>query len=217
MNAMKLNKVDTEKAYQYLWEKITSLELAPGEILDIATLADELEVSHASVKEALNLLIHDHLVEAPPRGLYVAGLQFRDLEKISTIRLNLETLAAQQAARNATEDDLVILQTLCEEVAQDTKELFTLDQRFHQAIARAAHNNYLADTLQRLYGLSKRLWFLALPYLDFLPSAVSSHISLVDAIRDKDESLAMEIMQKHIEEFYLKIRKIIQDRKLIEN
>jgi DNA-binding GntR family transcriptional regulator len=110
----------------------------------------------------------------------------------------------------------VILQTLCEEVAQDTRELFTLDQRFHQAIARAAHNDYLADTLQRLYGLSKRLWFLALPYLDFLPSAVKSHISLVDAIRDGDESRAMEIMQSHIEEFYLKIREIIQDRNLIE-
>ena len=213
---MKLNKVDTEKAYQHIWEKITSLELAPGDILDISTLADDLGVSHASVEEALSLLVHDHLVEAPPRGLYVAGLKFSDLEKISTIRLNLETLAAQQATRNATKDDLVILQTLCEEVAQDTRELFTLDQRFHQAIARAAHNNYLADTLQLLYGLSKRLWFLALPYLDFLPSAVKSHIKLVDAIREGDESQAMKIMQNHIEEFYLKIREIIQEKDLIE-
>ena len=101
-------------------------------------------------------------------------------------------------------------------MAQDTRELFTLDQRFHQAIARAAHNNYLADTLQRLYGLSKRLWFLALPYLDFLPSAVKSHINLVDAIRDGNESLAMEIMQNHIEDFYLKIREIIQEKDLIK-
>jgi len=212
---MKLIKVDTEKAYQQLWEKITSLELAPGENLDVSTLADDLELSHASVEEALRLLAHDHLVEAPPRGLYVAELRLSDLEKISTIRLNLETLAAQQAARNATEDDLVILQTLCEEVAQDTRELFTLDQRFHQAIARAAHNNYLAETLERLYGLSKRLWFLALPYLDFLPSAVKSHVRLVEVIRAGEESLAMEIMQKHIEEFYLKIREIIQDKDLI--
>ena len=213
---MKLNKVDTEKAYQHLWDKITSLDLAPGEILDIAALADELEFSQISIQEALSLLVHDHLVEAPPRGLYVAGLRFSDLEKVSTIRLNLETLAAQQAALNANQDDLVILQTLCEEVAQDTRELFTLDQRFHQAIARAAHNNYLADTLQRLYGLSKRLWFLALPYLDFLPSAVSSHINLVDAISDGNESLSMEIMQNHIKEFYLKIREIIQEKDLIK-
>jgi len=213
---MKLNKVDTEKAYQLLWDKITSLDLAPGEILDIAALADELEFSQISIQEALSLLVHDHLVEAPPRGLYVAGLRFSDLEKISSIRLNLETMAAQQAALNANQDDLVILQTLCEEVAQDTRELFKLDQRFHQAIARAAHNNYLADTLQRLYGLSKRLWFLALPYLDFLPSAVSSHINLVDAISDGNESLSMEIMQNHIKEFYLKISEIIQEKDLIK-
>lgn len=214
---MILNKVDTEKAYQLLWDKITSLELAPGEIPDITSLADDLGFSQTSIQEALRLLVHDHLVEAPPRGIYISKLQFSDLEKISTIRLNLETLAAKHAARNANEDDLVILQTLCEDVAQDTRELFTLDQRFHQAIARAAHNNYLADALQRFYGLSKRLWFLALPYLDFLPSAVSSHINLVDAIRDGNESLAMEIMQNHIEEFNLKIRKIIQEKDLIKD
>ena len=213
---MKMNKVDTEKAYHLLWERITSLELEPGEILDIAALADELGFSQTSIREALKLLIHDHLVEAPPRGLYVAGLKFSDLEKISTVRLNLETLAAQQAARHATKDDLVILQMLCEEIAQDTRELFTLDQRFHQAIAQAAHNNYLADTLQQLYGLSKRLWFLALPYLDFLPSAVKSHVKLVEAIRHQDETLSMEIMQKHIEEFYLKIKDVIQEIELVE-
>ena len=213
---MKMNKVDTEKAYHLLWERITSLELEPGEILDIAALADELGFSQTSIREALRLLIHDHLVEAPPRGLYVAGLKFSDLEKISTVRLNLETLAAQQAARHATKDDLVILQMLCEEIAQDTRELFTLDQRFHQAIAQAAHNNYLADTLQQLYGLSKRLWFLALPYLDFLPSAVKSHVNLVEAIRHQDETLSMEIMQKHIEEFYLKIKDVIQEKELVE-
>lgn len=213
---MIMKRVDTEKAYQVLWNKITSLELQPGEILNIQALAEDLGYSQSSIREALNLLIHDHLVEAPPRGLYVAGLELSDLEKISTIRLNLETLAAQQAARQATKDDLVILQTLCEEVAQDTRELLELDQRFHQAIAKAAHNNYLADTLERLYGLSKRLWFLALPYLDFLPSAVKSHINLVDAIRNKNESLAMEIMGNHIEEFYLKIKAVIQEKGLIK-
>lgn len=213
---MKLNRVDTEKAYQILWEKITSLELAPGDPLDIAVLADELSMSHTSVKEALRVLVHEHLVEAPPRGLHVADLHFADLEKISTIRLNLETLSAQQAARNASEDDLIILKALCEEEAGGTRELFELDQKFHQAIAQAAHNKYLAETLKHFYGLSKRLWFLALPYLDFLPKSVQSHIELVEAIRAGNEPLAMEIMQTHIEEFYQKITRIIQEKALVE-
>lgn len=161
------------------------------------------------------MLIHDHLIQAPPRGLFVSGLAFPDLEQISTIRLNLETLAAEQAARNARADDLVILQSLCQEVADDTRKHFELDQRFHQAIAQAAHNPYLADTLTRLYGLSKRLWFLALPYLDFLPSAVKSHISLVEAIQNRDEQLAADIMQSHIEEFYEKICLIIKEKGLL--
>ena len=212
---MSLFRVDTEKAYQLLWEKITSLELGPGEPLDIAGLSDNLNLAQASIKEALQLLVHEHLVEAPPRGLYVAKLNFPDLGKISTIRLNLETLAAQQAAMHATEDDLVILRSLCDEKAGDTRELFDLDRKFHQGIANAAHNNYLADTLAHFYGLSKRLWFLALPYLDFLPSAVRSHINLVEAIKSRDELLAMEIMQMHIEEFYQKISTIISDKNLV--
>ena len=213
---MDLIRVDTKKAYQILWEKITSLELTPGSPLDISELAGELAMAQTSINEALRLLIHDHLVEAPPRGLYVASLHSSDLEKISTIRLNLETLAAQQAARNAKEDDLIILQTLCEEEAGDTLEYFELDRKFHQAIAQATHNEYLATTLKHFYGLSKRLWFLALPYLDFLPSAVKSHLDLVDAIKAQDDPLAMEIMQKHIEEFYQKITRIISEKDLIK-
>ncbi len=213
---MPLIRVDTEKAYQILWEKITSLELPPGKPLDIAALAEELEMSHQSVKEALRILVHEHLVEAPPRGLSVADLHFDDLEKISTIRLNLETLSAQQAARHAEDDDLVILKALCKEEAADTKELFELDQKFHQAIARAGHNQYLAELLKHFYGLSKRLWFLALPHLDFLPKSVQSHLVLVEAIQQGNEPLAMEIMQTHIEEFYQKITRIISEKDLVE-
>lgn len=213
---MKLQRVDTEQAYQIIWEKITSLELAPGEPLDIGELSSELDLSQASIKEALRILIHEHLVDAPPRKLFVTELHFSDLEKISTIRLNLETLSAQQAARHATPDDLIILESLCKEETGDTRELFELDQKFHRAIAQAAHNQYLADTLNHFYGLSKRLWFLALPYLDFLPSAVKSHIHLVDAIESQNEPLAMDIMGTHIEEFYQKIAGIIQEQGLLE-
>lgn len=213
---MQLVRVDTKKAYQTLWNQITSLELPPGSPLDIQELAEAMDLSQASVREALRLLAHEHLVDAPPRGLSVAELEFSDLEKISTIRLNLESLAAQQAARHAQADDLIILNSLCRETATDTRSHFDLDQKFHRAIARAAHNHYLEATLKHFYGLSKRLWFLALPYLDFLPKAVQSHIDLVEAIENGDEPRAMEIMAGHIEEFYRKITGIIQDEHLMD-
>lgn len=212
-----MNRVDTEKAYQLLWDRITSLSLPPGKALDIQALADEFELSQTAVREALGMLVHDHLVQAPPRGLSVSSLEIQDLEQISTIRLSLETLAARQAAQNALSDDLTILQALCHETAEDTLEHFELDHRFHQAIARAAHNPYLSDTLEKLYGLSKRLWYLALPYLDFLPSAVESHIELVEAVEKRDQDRAAAIMDRHINQFYQRISEIIQEKGLLSD
>lgn len=214
---MELIRVDTRHAYEILREKITSLEIKPGQALDISHWAAELDVSSTSVKEALRLLAHDHLVEAPPRGLFVADLDMADLEKISGVRLQLETYSAQQAARGRTEDDLVILRALCEEEAEDTRDLFELDHRFHQAIARAAHNQYLSNTLEHFYGLSKRLWYLALPHLDFLPRAVDSHIQLVQAIEDQDGEEAGRIMHAHIKNFYNKITEIITEKDLFDS
>lgn len=213
---MELIRVDTKQAYKILREKITSLELEPGQPLDIGQLAVELDMAQSSIKEALRLLAHDHLVEAPPRGLYVSKIHLEDLGKISGIRLQLETYSAQQAAQRRTPDDLVILTALCEEKAEDTRELFELDHKFHQAIAQAAHNKYLANTLEHFYGLSKRLWYLALPYLDFLPTAVESHIKLVEAIERQDEKESGQIMHSHISEFYQKIKRIITEKELTE-
>jgi DNA-binding FadR family transcriptional regulator len=72
-----------------------------------------------------------------------------------------------------------------------------LDHRFHQAVAQAAHNRYLARTLEQFFGLSQRLWYLALPHLGFLPAAVEKHLDLVDAIKAGDADRAEQIMHDH--------------------
>jgi DNA-binding FadR family transcriptional regulator len=140
----------------------------------------------------------------------VADIDIHDLEKISDIRLHLEAFSAREAAKNATEDDLVVLEALCQEHAEEFQQLLELDHKFHQAIAQAAHNKYLAEALEHYFGLSQRVWYLALPHLDFLPGAVETHIELVDAIQNKNSDQAENIMRSHIEEFYAKIIKVLE-------
>lgn len=208
---MELIRVDTHRAYQLIREKIITLELEPSQPLDEGQLAQELEMAQIPVREALRLLIHDHLVEAPPRGLYVADINIGDLKKISDIRLHMETLSARQAAQNATEDDLIVLDALCQEQPEEIRQLLELDHKFHQAIAQSAHNKYLADVLEHFFGLSQRLWYLVLPQLDFLPGAVESHIELTEAIRAQDADKAEKLMYAHIECFYSKISKLLKE------
>jgi DNA-binding GntR family transcriptional regulator len=208
---MELVRVDTQRAYELIWEKITTLELAPGSPIDEQRLAEELGMGEVPVREALILLAHENLVAIPPRhGLYVADVDVEDLECISEIRLPLETLCARLAARRATQDDLVVLEALRHEQAgvspEDGRRLVDLDHKFHRAIARAARNKYLAQTLDRFFGLSRRLWCLVLPHLGTLPAAVEEHIDMIEAIREGDADRAGQIMHDHVAAFYTQVR-----------
>jgi DNA-binding GntR family transcriptional regulator len=213
---MKLVRVDTQRAYELIWDKITTLELAPGAHINEQLLAKELDMGLVPVREALKLLAHDNLVVITPRhGLYVADVNLPDLEQISEMRLTLESLSARLAAQRATPDELVVLEALRQEQAatsaEDSRRLFEVDHKFHRAIARAAHNKYLAETLDRFFGLSQRLWYLVLPHLGFLPSAVEKHLYLVEAIQAGDAERAEEIMRHHVGEFYDQVREILTD------
>jgi DNA-binding GntR family transcriptional regulator len=208
---MEMVRVDTQRAYELIWEKITTLELAPGAPINDQQLAEELDMGLVPVREALRLLAHENLVNITPRhGLYVADVNAPDLEQISEMRLSLEALSARLAAQRATADDLVVLEALRQEQAtvpaEDSARLFDLDHKFHQGVARAAHNRYLAQTLDRLFGLSRRLWYLVLPRIGYLPAAVEMHLQLVEAIKAGDPNEAERIMHDHVKEFYDKVR-----------
>ena len=207
---------DTERAFRLIWERIITLQLAPGSPINEQNLAEDLDMDLGPVQEALKFLAHDRLVMTTPRhGMYVANVHRADLERLSEMRLTLEALSARLAAQRATPDDLEALDSLCQEFAaqttpvEDRKRLFSLDHRFHQAIAQAAHNQYLADTLERFFGLSLRLWYLALPYLGFLPDAVKEHLEMVEAIKAGDADRAAQIMHSHVQDFYAQVREAL--------
>jgi DNA-binding GntR family transcriptional regulator len=211
---MELERVDTKRAYELIRERITTLELEPGSVINEQRLANELDMGLSPVREALKLLAHDNLVVITPRhGLYVADLNVPDLEQLSELRLTLEGLSARLAAQRATEDDIVILEALRQEQAatpvEDRRRLFDIDHKFHRAVARAAHNKYMADSLERLFGLSQRLWYLALPKLGFLPGSVEQHLDLVQAIENGDGEEAERIMRAHVGQFYAQVREVL--------
>ena len=212
---MELVRVDTQRAYEMIWEKITTLELAPGAPINEQELAEAANMGAVPVREALKWLAHENLVEVTERhGIYVADVNTDDLQQLSEMRLSLETLSARLAAERAVGDDLVVLKALRKEqealTAEERRRLFDMDHRFHQAVAKAAHNRYLAQTLDRLFGLSRRLWYLVLPHLETLSSSVEMHVNLVGAIESGQADRAEEIMHEHVKEFYDEVREIME-------
>jgi DNA-binding GntR family transcriptional regulator len=212
---MDLIEVDTRHAYKVICEKIVTLALQPGALINEQELAEEIETGVVPVREALKLLAHEELVLITPRhGLYVADINLPDLEQLSEMRLALEPVCARMAAQRADRDDLAVLEALRKEQSGteplDSKRLLDIDHKFHQALTRSARNKYLARSLEHLFGLSQRLWYLTLPKLDFLHGAVAEHLEILEAVREKDADRAERIMHEHVSAFYERVRSLLR-------
>src|SRR5690348_1665423 len=191
-----------DKAYHAIRELIVSLALAPGALIDEKDLIERLRIGRTPVREALRRLALERLVEVyPRRGMFVTGVDVRQLARLSEVRAVLEPEAARLAAERATEAERDELEALRDELDAGGVELRNLDERIHRAVYRAAHNDLLEATLEQYYALALRIWMLALERTQDLEEAVEAHRELVEAIRDGDGERAAQTMRDHVENF----------------
>lgn len=208
----------SEEAYARLLERIVSLEMPPGSVVNEARLREELGIGRTPIREALQRLGRENLVRSVPhRGTFVTDVNITDLARITEVRVVLEAHAARLAAEKRTASDRGPLLELVEVLRRgdgvtDQRELMLLDQRTHRLIYRAAHNPFLEATLERYFNLSLRLWYLVLDRQVGLREAVDEHVELLRAILAGDGDLAETIMRRHVIGFEREIRKVLVER-----
>ena len=199
-----------DKAYHELRGLIVSLELAPGALIDERELIERLGIGRTPVREALRRLAYERLVEVyPRRGMFVTGVDVRELARLSEVRLVLEPEAARLAAERATEADRDTLAGLLAELETGGGELMELDERIHRAVYRAAHNDLLEATLGQYYVLALRIWSMGLDRAHELEEAVDAHRALLEAIRDGDGERAAATMRAHVENFEQAMHRVL--------
>jgi DNA-binding GntR family transcriptional regulator len=199
-----------DKAYHEIRTLIVSLELAPGAVIDERELVEQLEIGRTPVREALRRLAHERLVEVyPRRGMFVTGVDVRELARLSEVREVLEPEAARLAAERANEADRDAMGALVAELDGGTSELMELDERIHRAVYRAAHNDLLEATLEQYYVLALRIWTLALDRDHELEEAVAAHRVLLEAIRAGDGDRAADTMRAHVRDFEQAMHRVL--------
>jgi DNA-binding GntR family transcriptional regulator len=205
----------SDQAYYRIRELIVTLELPPGSLVSERELMERLGLGRTPVREALRALARDRLVEVyPRRGMFVSGVDVRDLAGLSEVRNTLEPSAARLAAERATDADRDVIELLLAELEQmhdepDERALIDLDQRIHRHVYSCAHNQFLEETLNEYYVLTLRIWFLALDRVARLENAIQEHRELLVAIRDGDGRRAEEAMRRHVAGFENAIRRVL--------
>jgi DNA-binding GntR family transcriptional regulator len=199
-----------DKAYHEIRGLIVSLELAPGAVIDERELIERLGIGRTPVREALRRLAHERLVEVyPRRGMFVTGVDVRQLARLSEVREVLEPEAARLAAERATDADRTLLASLVEELDSGGSELMGLDERIHRAVYRAAHNDLLEATLEQYYVLALRIWSMALDRAQGLEEAVEAHRALLEAILAGEGERAAESMRAHVRDFEQAMHRVL--------
>ena len=199
-----------DQAYHAIRGLIVSLELAPGAVIDERQLVERLAIGRTPVREALRRLAQERLVEVyPRRGMFVSGVDVRELARLSEVREVLEPEAARLAAERATDADRRELGALLVELDTAGGELMALDERIHRAVYRAAHNDLLEATLEQYYVLALRIWSMALDRAHDLGEAVEEHRALVEAIRSGDAERAADTMRAHVRNFEQAMHRVL--------
>jgi len=198
-----------DRAYLAIRGLIVSLELPPGAVIDERELMQRLGLGRTPVREALRQLAQEQLVEVfPRRGMFVTGVDVRDLARISEVRAALEPEAARLAAERATDEERDELADLGGQIKRGA-DLMELDECIHRAIYAAAHNDLMKKTLGEYYVLALRIWMIALDRAEALEDAVEAHRDLIQAIVVGNADRAASLMQDHVENFETSMRKVL--------
>ena len=99
-----------EAVFAQIEEAILNGKLASGEILTENRLCEHLSVSRTPVREALNRLRQEGLIEETGKGAVVIGITEKDLDDIYEVRLRVEGLASALCAECITDEQLAELE-----------------------------------------------------------------------------------------------------------
>ncbi|HEX3508404.1 MAG TPA: GntR family transcriptional regulator [Candidatus Dormibacteraeota bacterium] len=207
----------SETAYLRIRDRIVSLDMPPGSVVNEARLQEELDIGRTPIREALQRLALENLVKSiPHRGTFVTDVNITDLARITEVRVVIEAQAARLAAeRLAGEERIAVKELLFVLEAggpADQRELMRLDQQIHRQIYRAAGNSFLEATLERYLNLSLRLWYLVVDREVRLREAVAEHAELLRAVLAGEGSKAEDSMRRHVTGFEREIRRVLVER-----
>lgn len=189
----------------FVIEAIISGEFQPGDRVVASSLARQLGVSQAPVREAIrDLVLLGFLQSKPFKGTSVRSFTPKELDEVYTVRAALESLAARLAVERLTSSDVQTLQNTLDDMIraaqeEDEGQMVRLDNQFHETIMKVSDNGLLYQLWQTLqFGY----WTIVSTRMSSynLEDLAGRHKALLDALSSRDPHRAAVTMQRHIED-----------------
>lgn len=193
------------RIYENLRHRIITVEIAPDTVLSRASLAKEYGVSQTPVREALQRLEQDGLVETFPQSRTVVTRIDRDaLVESHFLRRAVETEVVRHLAGNVGNetlgelDALIAMQETLIDNPDQVRMFYDLDENFHRVLFAGIGYLGLHAMIRSRSGHLDRARRLDMPRPEKMREIVDGHIAIADAVRRGDSEAAERAMREHL-------------------
>ncbi len=200
----KVAKNLSEQIAGYLRVQIIRGELAPGERILEAKLAETMEVSRGPIREALRILEKTRLIELTPRrGARVTEMSPADIESLYDVLTELYALVAGKSAENRDPEDLQRIGEAVKGAAScavsgDPAGYYDSIFAFADAIRKASRNALADQILGDLEPATRRTQFATLSQrIDDLAKNVTFFQKAARHIEKGNAEMAAQIIRKY--------------------
>lgn len=186
-------------------ERVIDGSFSPGAQLGEVQLAEQLGVSRGPVREALQRLIQEGLLEGRPhRGVFVARLSVNDVVDVYRARRAVERAAAEllvDRADGTALDDLAGLVARMEGAADRGRwsSVVDLDRRFHEALVSAAGSPRLTRMFRTLLAETAMCMAALEPAYPVRRDIAGEHRLLLEALTAGDTGRVLACIEEHLD------------------
>jgi len=211
-----------EEIYNQISNAILNGDLQPGDKLVEERVGEQFGVSRVPVRDAIQLLEKDGLVEKIPyHGTFVAKLSERTFIELHSVRVALEKMAVEILANRNSPKDIGFLNGIIarmKEVAanDNRKEILIIDANFHDALINLTNHSVLKETWQPI-GVRLRCFLYLKRHHTHkrIEDVVESHLKIVKGIASGNTETAVAALDDHLQQVEDKFTEAISQGKSI--
>ncbi|MGW1028526.1 GntR family transcriptional regulator [Streptomyces sp. NPDC002577] len=192
-------------------------EFPPGHQFNEAELAERLGVSRGPVRESLQTLVHEGLLERHPhRGVFVPVLTDEDILDIFYARFTLEAAAFRRVISIRPPGLIEALSAVVDEIAKaadnsDWEAVGDLDLRFHTQVIEAAGSPRLSRMYTSLISETRLCLNIMADVHPARQDLLHEHRELTDLIAGDDVDAAIATLTQHFDEATVTLRRRLHE------
>ncbi|HET8547645.1 MAG TPA: GntR family transcriptional regulator [Bryobacteraceae bacterium] len=197
----------SDEVYEALRESILARLFKPGERLQMTHIAEKLGVSMTPLRQAIQRLAAEGLIEIRPRsGTFITRLDAREVDETCEIRCALECLAGEKAIERIAEDELEEFRSILRKLekpvvsAESRKRHEQANTRFHNHLIACSGNQRLVEMYNGLNAHLQiaRLHAGDLYWADRLKAEQREHERIVTALEARNPAELRQALREHI-------------------